>query len=134
MAYDPWQDGTVVRATLHGADGTPVDVDPLTGAVAITGSITASPVAPSGSATTARVNASVTAVTLKAANTDRKGITIFNDSTSPLFVRLGPNASPTDYTVKLYKDDTYEAPFAWIGEVSGIWTSATGAAQVTENL
>ena len=134
MAHNPWTENTIVRATLHGADGTPVDIDPITGAVAITGSITASPVAPSGTATTARVPAAITATVLQAANADRKGITVFNDSTAPLFVKLGTNASPTDYTVKLYKDDTYEAPFAWIGVVSGIWTAATGAAQVTENL
>jgi hypothetical protein len=134
MAHDPWTENQIVRATLHGADGTPVDVDPLTGAVAITGNITASAVAPSGTATVTRVPAAITATTLQAANSDRKGITVYNDSTSVMYLKLGAGASPTDYTVKLQKDSTYEAPFAWIGIVTGIWVAANGAAMVTENL
>jgi hypothetical protein len=133
MAF-PWDDGILTRATLYGADGTPVDVDPLTGAIRIDGNITASPVEPSGSATTTRVDASIVSVTLKAPNANRKGITIYNDSTAVLYVKLGANVNSTDFTVKLYKDDTYEAPFAWIGEISGIWAVADGAAQITENL
>src|SRR6476469_10010433 len=56
---------------------------------------------PSGSAataTTANVAASITVVTLLAANTSRKGAYIFNDSTSVVYVKLGSAASATSFT------------------------------------
>ena len=85
-------------------------------------------------ATVSRVSASATVVTLLAANTSRRRVIIYNDSTAVLRVKLGSAASATDYTYRLGAGDTYESPTDWVytGIVTGIWDSATGAAQVTE--
>lgn len=85
-------------------------------------------------ATTAvtQVAGSATSVTLKASNTSRKGLTITNDSTADLYVKLGATASTTSYTIKLKTDDYYEVPYGYTGVVDGIWSSATGNAYVTE--
>lgn len=86
------------------------------------------------SATVARISASATAVTMLAANANRRRVIIYNDSTAVLRVKLGSAASATDYSYLLGAGDTYESPTDWVytGIVTGIWDSATGAAQVTE--
>lgn len=85
-------------------------------------------------ANVARVSASATAVTLLAANSSRRRVIIYNESTVALRIKLGSAASTTDYTYLLGAGDTYESPTDWVytGIVTGIWDSATGAAQVTE--
>lgn len=95
------------------------------------------PLASNGSKDTAsvyRVAASATVVTLLAANTSRRRVIIYNESTASLRIKLGSAASATDYTYRLGAGDTYESPTDWVytGIVTGIWDSATGAAQVTE--
>lgn len=84
--------------------------------------------------TVSRISASATAITLAAANTIRVGIIIYNDSTADLYIKFGSTASATDFTYLLPPTGTMEAlaGVSYIGEISGIWTSATGAAQVTE--
>jgi len=79
-----------------------------------------------------QVAGSVTSVTLKAANSSRLGLTIYNDSTATLYVKFGATASTTSYTVQMGTDDYYEVPFGYTGIVDGIWDSATGNAYVTE--
>lgn len=81
-----------------------------------------------------RVSASATAVTLAASNTIRVGLIIYNDSTSDLYVKFGSSASATDFTYFIPPTGTLEAlaGVSYVGEISGIWTTATGAAQVTE--
>jgi hypothetical protein len=70
---------------------------------------------------------------LLAANTVRKGATIFNDSTADLYLALGTTAASTsNFTIKLPAGGYYEAPFSYSGEIRGIWSSATGNARVTE--
>lgn len=106
-----------------GADGSATDVSP------------ASPLPVreySDTTAVTSVSASATSVTLKAANTARKGLIIFNDSQAILFVKLGATASSTSYTYALFNADSVEIPFGYTGIVDGIWTSATGAARVTE--
>jgi hypothetical protein len=84
-------------------------------------------------------NASVTSVTatttttsLKAANTSRVGLTIFNNSASVLYVKLGTTASATDFSIKMAASSYYEVPFGYNGAVTGIWVTTDGAALVTE--
>lgn len=82
-----------------------------------------------------RVAASATVVTLQAANTQRQGLIIFNDSaTGTLYVKLGSGASATDFTYRLGPALLFETPagIAYTGIVTGIWSLAVGAAQVTE--
>lgn len=77
------------------------------------------------------VNASVTSVTVLAANTARVEATITNNSTAILYVALGATSATTAYSYKLFQDDTLIID-KYSGVISGIWASATGAAQVTE--
>jgi hypothetical protein len=89
---------------------------------------------PSGTGTQTSVAASVTNVTLLAANANRLGATIYNDDTAAnIFVLLSSgSASTTAFTVKLVPGAYYELPFRYTGAIQGIWSVATGAARVTE--
>lgn len=78
------------------------------------------------------VASAITSTVLKAANTARRGLTVFNNSTSVLYVNLGATASSTAFTIKMQPDSYYEVPFSYNGAVNGIWVAANGAALVTE--
>lgn len=80
----------------------------------------------------AQVTSSAATGTLQAANANRLGLTIYNDSTSILYVKFGTTASATSYTVKMTADSYYEMPFGYTGRVDGIWTTANGFAYLTE--
>lgn len=83
------------------------------------------------------VNDSATSVELIAANPLRRGVTITNDSTARLYIRLGATAATTSlYTASLGQFDLYEAPAGYTGAIQGIWASDpnTGAARITELL
>jgi hypothetical protein len=83
--------------------------------------------------TTATVTASTTAKTIQAANPGRRGLTIYNDSSSLLYVLLGAGtASTTVFSNRVAANSYYEVPFGFTGIVSGVWTTATGNARVTE--
>lgn len=86
----------------------------------------------SGAASAAAVPSSATVVTLRAANTARKGLTIFNDSSAALTIKLGAAASQSDFTTKIAAGGYYEVPFRYTGIVTGLWASANGNALVTE--
>lgn len=83
-------------------------------------------------AAVSRVSASASSVQLLAANAERLDAHIYNDSTATLYVKFGTAATTTSFTAKL-------DPGSWMswdsydGVVHGIWSSATGAAQCTEN-
>jgi hypothetical protein len=89
-------------------------------------------------ATISSVNDTNASTTLLAANTSRKGASIFNDSTEVLYVALGNvTASSTNFTVKLAAGAYYELPVCaggvYTGIIKGIWANdSTGAARVTE--
>jgi hypothetical protein len=85
-------------------------------------------------AAVSRVSASATAVTLAAAQTIRVGLIVYNDSTSDLYLKFGSSASTTDFTYFIPAGGTWESVngVSYTGIVTGIWTTATGAAQVTE--
>lgn len=85
------------------------------------------------------VASSATNVTLLAANVNRTGASIFNDSTQNLFVKLGATASATSFTVRLVPNAYYELPLnaksePYRGIVDGIWANANGNARVTEEM
>jgi hypothetical protein len=99
------------------------------------------PIIPDGAAsatgTTTSVAGSASAVTILAANTNRLGATISNDSTAILYLLLGTGtASATNYTVALDQKGSvaayFEVPFDYTGIITGIWASAVGSARVTE--
>ncbi len=72
---------------------------------------------------------------LAAANADRRGLSIYNNSNRVMFVRASAGAATlSNWTVRLGRNDYYELPFpVYTGEVTGIWASGSGgSAQVTE--
>jgi hypothetical protein len=137
----PESDASIVKSVITGrttqGGGGYVDVKVApSGAVAIDGSVTvsnfpASPGAPA-TATVASVAAAITPVTLLASNALRRGSTIQNDSTSPLYLKLGSAASSSSYTCLMVPGSYYETPYGYTGLITGAWASAVGAALVTE--
>lgn len=78
------------------------------------------------------VPAATSSTSLLAANSSRKGATIWNNSTAVLYVELGSTASATAYTAKLESGGYYEVPYSYTGAISGIWSAANGNALVRE--
>lgn len=84
-------------------------------------------------ATLTNVGSSATNVTLKASNTARLGLMLYNDSTSSCYVKFGATASSTSFTVFMGPTAYYELPSpCYSGIVDGIWVSANGNMRVTE--
>lgn len=84
-------------------------------------------------ATQSSVTAAAADTVILVANTNRKGATIENDSTAALNLLLGSGtSSATVRTLQIAAGGYYEVPFGYTGAIKGIWTSATGAARVTE--
>lgn len=86
---------------------------------------------------TTSVASSAAAVTLLPANNLRQGATISNNSTAILYVLLGNGTvSASNFTVAMAGNANgvayYEAPYGFLGTITGLWASANGAALVTE--
>lgn len=80
-----------------------------------------------------RIPSSLTNVTLAAANLDRKGLSLYNDSNASQYVKFGTTATTTDFTMVLTSKAFYEMPFPiYVGQIDVISSSAVGAIQVTE--
>jgi hypothetical protein len=87
----------------------------------------------SSTTNTTSVAASASNVTLLSQNSNRRGATIWNDSTTAtLYVKLGVTASTTSYTAQVFPSGYYEIPYGYTGEIDGIWSSASGAARINE--
>lgn len=79
------------------------------------------------------VTSSATAVSLLANNfANRKGATIYNESTSVLYVKFGSGATTASYALQMAPNTYYEVPFGYGGAMTGIWVTANGFARVTE--
>lgn len=108
-------------------------VEPTGGATVSVGVIAINQAATS---TPTNVASSATSVTLLPANLNRKGASIFNDSTSVLYLLQGGNgtASITNYTLQIAAGGFYALPppYIYTGLITGIWSAANGAARVTE--
>ena len=87
---------------------------------------------PSTTANKTNVAASITSVTLLAANTNRLGASIYNDSPAELLVSMGATASAASFSVDMLPGAYFEVPANYTGVISGIWAAATGNARVTE--
>jgi hypothetical protein len=84
------------------------------------------------SSTPTTVSASTTSVSILAANPQRKGATIWNNSNNNLFIDFGATASAAAFTAKLFSQGYYELPFTYTGVISGIWDGTNGACFVRE--
>jgi hypothetical protein len=79
------------------------------------------------------VTAAITDTLILAANTARRGVIVYNDSSASLSLSVGTNAaSAANRTLVISPNGYWELPFGYTGQLRGIWTSATGAAKVTE--
>ena len=88
---------------------------------------------PPATATLSTVAASVTSVTVLAANANRKKAYIVNNSTSKLWLAFAATASKTAFTVTLAANAEFETDLqGYTGIITGLWNVATGNAQVTE--
>ncbi len=87
----------------------------------------------SSTGTKSNVAGSASSVTVLASNTNRKGAMVFNDSTAILYLDLsGGTASATSYSTQVPANGLYELTVVYTGAITGIWSSATGNARVTE--
>lgn len=78
------------------------------------------------------IAASTGSVQLAAANANRIGGYILNDSSSELFIKYGTTASGTSKTGRVAPFDKWELDDGYTGRIDGYWTTATGNAFVTE--
>lgn len=89
--------------------------------------------APVANSVITAVSATAVNTTLLTANAYRKMVFIYNDSTHYLFLKLGPVATPENFTVKMPPHSLFELPLpVYVGAIDGIWSGATGSAKVTE--
>jgi hypothetical protein len=86
----------------------------------------------SSTSTSSTVAAATTSGTVLAANSSRKGATIWNNSTANLYIDFDSAASASDFAVKISAGGYYEMPFSYTGIISGIWDAANGNALVRE--
>ncbi|PSB20557.1 hypothetical protein C7B65_06530 [Phormidesmis priestleyi ULC007] len=63
---------------------------------------------------------------------ERKGLTIFNHSTSALYIDFGASVSLTDFAVRIPSGGYYEMPFVVSTDVRGIWEQGQGKAFIRE--
>lgn len=81
----------------------------------------------------ASVTAAAADTLLLAANANRRGAAVTNDSTAVLYLSLGTTAaSATAFTAKLTAGAYFEVPAGYSGAVRGFWGAANGFARVTE--
>jgi hypothetical protein len=82
------------------------------------------------------VASSAASVTILAANANRRGALIWNDSTQILYILLvtGGTASTTVYTLQIAPQQLFDLQrvSVYTGAIIGIWASANGNARVTE--
>ena len=84
-------------------------------------------------ATLTNVASSASSVSLLAANTARRGLIVYNDSTQTLYLKFGVTASTTSFTYLMTPKSTLEMilPIYQVA-IDGVWASANGSARITE--
>lgn len=118
--------------TAQAANGMTIVIQPggMPFSPAVTAINTAANITGSGAASVA---SAASDTLILAANANRRGAAVFNDSTAVLSLSLGTTAaSSTVFTVKIASQGYYEIPFGYAGQIRGIWASANGFARVTE--
>lgn len=82
-------------------------------------------------ATLSNVSGSASSVTLIAADTSRRKVVLYNDSTEDCYVKYGSTASTTSFTWLMAAGSHIEEEH-YNGIITGIWNSATGSMRVSE--
>lgn len=117
-------------ATVTGSVGVS-GVATVTGSVALSATANVKYAAAPSAAVTS-VAASVTNVTVLASNANRRGASVYNDSSSKLYLKFGATASTTSFTVLLFPNSYFEVHSSYTGIIDGLWLAANGSARVTE--
>jgi hypothetical protein len=87
----------------------------------------------SGTATISTVVASASTAVILNANTSRKGMILYNDSASAMYLAYAATASTSAFTFKIPANSGFEMPGpTYTGTLSAIWDSTTGNARITE--
>ena len=91
-------------------------------------------VAPRTVTTTVSVASSTDSAQLVAANTNRKGISIYNNSTAALFLSYANPATAANAFMQMQPGSLLmlDQQLVVSNAIYGIWTAANGTAQVTE--
>jgi hypothetical protein len=127
---------TAAKQPALGTAGTPsADVISIQGVAS--GMVVPTKEARASTPSQSSVAGSASSVTLLAANSNRLGATISNDSSAILYVKLGATASTSSFTAILAGNGSgiggyFEVPYGYTGVIDGIWASATGNARITE--
>lgn len=77
------------------------------------------------------IGASTNSKTLAEAR-ERKGFSVFNHSSSALYLDYGSSVSASDFAVKIPAGGYFEPPFVTFAEIRGIWEQGQGKALVRE--
>lgn len=86
-----------------------------------------------GASQVSAVSASVSSVVIVPPNLLRYGLTVWNDSTSVLYLKCGAGASVTSATIVVPAQGFYVVPYpVYTGALYGAWVSASGFARITE--
>jgi hypothetical protein len=91
-------------------------------------------VAPRTLVATVSVASSISSVQIVAANTNRKGISIYNNSTAALFLSYAAPATAANSFMQMQPGSLLMLDQQLIvsNAIYGIWTAANGSAQVTQ--
>ena len=110
----------VNRGDVEQANALPVQIATLTDTFPTVASVQA-------------ISASVTALTLFATTSSRVGATIWNESSSRLYVAIGQGAATNRFSFKIAPYGYWEMPpKGWGGAISGVWEAATGSAYCSQ--
>lgn len=81
------------------------------------------------------VASAAASTSLLAANTRRRGGSIFNTDANALCIRMdgGTATTTTGFNVRLTQNQYFEIPFGYTGAITGIWeVDGAGAANIAE--
>lgn len=125
-----------VRARIVGATTPSVAVNwRLSASVSPATTLGTDPILPSSTGTITSPAVNTASFTALAANVNRKGALIFNDSVNTVYLAYAATASTTAYTVQIPASGYYEVPSAgaiYTGILTAISTVASGNLRVTE--
>lgn len=108
----------------------PITIQDGGGSITVDGVITANPQKGTTSTLT-NVAASVTNVTLIAANSNRIQVTIFNDGDKDMYIKLGTTASTSSFSYFLLRKEHLIID-DYTGRIDAIWTGTSATARITE--
>lgn len=69
------------------------------------------------------VHAATVSTLLLNASPTRKGALIYNDSNSLMYLKLGSNATHSDYSIRVLPNQAYDVPSTHTGDVFAVWGS-----------